>query len=354
MAEVAFEAAPPADVNESGRTPAPAAPSTQVVPASGVAVSTPARGEMLDIEGTVTIEVASVAQAATSLRAAARRFEGTITEDTVTEQSGGASAHLTIRVPSGRADAFFDALDAIGKVAARRVSARDVGKEFFDAELRLESLQKTMRRYEEILKQAHDVNEILRIENELARLRGEIEQTKGNLRWLSERAARATVHIELVPAGDSAAPVAKLYPGLRFGALYDLRGSAGNATYLGAGLSAGFARYFAIHVDGLRASGTGSYFDGLDVLLLTIGGEMYSEYLGGGRRKFLNPYLGAALGYAHFTGEDQALVGLTAGVELVKTSIFVLDAEVRSSGMFFGGAGAHVGVQPLIEARVAF
>jgi hypothetical protein len=351
-----------AGMSDTSAMPAPA-PMQNVAASAGsaVAVSTATRAEMLDIEATLTIEVESVVQAAASLRAAARRFEGTVIEDTVTEQSGRATAHLTIRVPSGRADAFFDALDTIGKTKSRRVSARDIGKEYFDAELRLENLQATMRRYEEILKQAKDVNEILRVENELTRLRGEIEQTKGNLRWLSDRAARATVRVELVmPVHEiveppqEAPPVAKLYPGLRLGALYDLRGAGGNTTFLGAGLSATFSRHFAIHVDGLRESGTGSYFDGLDVVLLSIGGEMYSDFLGGGRRKFLNPYLGFALGYARFTGHDQGIVGITAGAELVKTTIFVLDAQVRSFGILFGSNGAHVGVQPLLEASVAF
>jgi hypothetical protein len=133
---------------------------------------------MLDIEATLTLEVEIVGEAAVALRVAAKRFEGVVVEDTLTEQSGGATAHLTIRIPAEQADRFFDAINGIGKMRSRRVSARDIGKEYFDAELRLENLLVTMRRYEEILKQAKDVNEILRVETELGRLRADTEQTK--------------------------------------------------------------------------------------------------------------------------------------------------------------------------------
>jgi hypothetical protein len=340
----------------AGFVATPAAP-----PSAPVDASKPARPDMLDIEANIAIEVDQVGAAAAALRAAARSFDAIVVEDTVSEQPTGAMARLTIRVPTPRAEKFIDALDGVGRVRSRQVSAKDIGKEYFDAELRLENLQTTMRRYEEILKQAKDVNEILRVENELSRLRADIEQTKGNLRWLGDRAARATVHVNLsMPAREIASlplvrePEAKLYPGLRLTELTDFRGEQGNTSYVGAGLSATISRHFALHLDGLRQSGTGSPTRGLDVLLLTMGGEMYSDFLGGGQRKFLNPYLGYALGFAHFTGDSEALVGITAGVDLFKSKAFVLDVEARGLVFLFGSNGSHAAVQPVMGASVAF
>ena len=92
---------------------------------------------------------------------------------------------------------MLDELDQVGNVLSQSVEAKDIGKEYFDAQLRLSSLELTLHRYEEILTHATKVEEILRIEQELGRLRAEIEQVKGNLRWLSDRAARATLHLAL-------------------------------------------------------------------------------------------------------------------------------------------------------------
>jgi hypothetical protein len=338
-------------------SPAPA----QLASSSPVEAGKPARAEMLDIEANISIEVEGVASAAAALRAAAKAVEGIVVEDTVNEQHTGSNARLTIRVPVQRVEKFLDSLDGVGRVRQRQVTARDIGKEYFDSELRLENLQTTMRRYEEILKQAKDVNEILRVEGELSRLRADIEQTKGNLRWLRDRAAMATVHINLTTPRHEVAseepvrsPEAKLYPGLRLTELTDFRGEQGNTSYLGAGLSATFSRHFALHIDGLRASGAGSPTQKLDVVLLTIGGEMYSDFLGGGRRKFVNPYIGYTLGYARFTGNNDAVIGITAGLELFKSKMFVVDAEARAFGLLFGSDGSHFAVQPVLGASVAF
>jgi hypothetical protein len=335
-------------------------------PSSAAAIAAesakPVRPEMLDIEANIAIEVEAVGEAAAALRSIAKTFDALVVEDTVNEQPKSANARLTVRVPTQRTEKFLEALDGLGRVRSRQVSARDIGKEYFDAELRLENLQTTMRRYEEILKQAKDVNEILRVEQELARLRAEIEQTKGNLRWLGDRAARATIHVNLsVPPREVAfqsppasSPVAKLYPGVRFTELTDFRGERGNTTYLGGGISATFSRHVALHLDGLRESGSGSLTQGLDVLLLSLGGEMYSDFLGGGRRKFLNPYLGYNIGYARFTGHNEAMIGITVGLELFKSKTLVVDAQARAFGLLFGSDGPHFAVQPVLGASVAF
>ena len=335
-------------------------PTSAALSGSSPVNSRPARPEMLDIEANLHIEVDTVAAAADALRAISKRFDGLVVEDTLKEQPSGATARITIRVPSQRAEPFLDALTGVGRVRSREVSARDIGKEYFDAELRLENLTATMKRYEEILKQAKDVNEILRVEAELSRLRAEVEQTKGNLRWLGDRAARATVHVNLstlrheIPVAPPVRePQAKLYPGLRLTELTSFGGERGTASYLGAGLSATFSRHFALHLDGLRAIGTGSPSHGLDVVLLSIGGEMFSDYLGGGKRTFMNPYLGYNAGYARFTGQNEGFAGITAGVELWKTKNVVIDAEARAF-VLIGAEGAHGAIQPAVRASIAF
>jgi hypothetical protein len=344
-----------------GNAPPPVGNTAAAAPTATPGVVKSARPEMLDIEANLTIEVESVGSAAAGLRALARRFDGIVTEDRLNQNAANGTAQLTIRVPSGQVDGFFEAVGTVGRLLSRQINARDIGKDYFDAEIRLENLQNTMHRYEEILKQAKNVDEILRIESELGRLRGEIEQTKGNLRWLSDRAARATVHISLVTTSheittqpSTAPPEAKFYPGLRLVELSDFRGEQGNTSYLGGGVSATFTRAASIQLDILRESGKGSLTRGLDVALLTLGGEMYSDFLGGGKRKFLNPYLGYALGYARFTGHNEAVIGATLGLELVKLKPVIIDLDARALGLFFGSDGSHFAIEPVLSVSVPF
>jgi hypothetical protein len=299
--------------------------------------------------------VPKVKRAVESLRQLARRAGGVITEERVDSAGQYGSAQLTLRVPSAATQSVFDALEQLGRVLDQNVTARDIGKDYFDANLRLSSLEATLHRYQEILTQATKVEEILRIEQELARLRGEIEQVKGNLRWLSDRAARATLHValrETVPEiVHSEEAQAKFFPGLRLPALFDF-GERADQTYAGGGVSVRFSRAISLDLDVLER--TSSHERGLDALLASVGGELYSELLGGGERRYLNPYLGWRAGYARFGEDNQAILGATLGVELYANRWLGLDLEARNYLAFGGPRGAHYLLSPAFSARVAF
>ena len=89
-------------------------------------------------------------------------------------------------------------------------------------------------------------------------------------------------------------------------------------------------------------------------MLLTLGGEMYSDFLGGGKRRFLNPYLGYTLGYARFLGHNEGVLGVTLGLELVKTKAITVDLNARALGLFFGGDGTHAAIEPVFSISVPF
>jgi hypothetical protein len=312
---------------------------------------------MLDIEANVALQVQSVKRGVKQLHELADRIGGVVTAERVDTSSRYGSAELTLRVPSRSTQAVFDDLEKVGSVLNQTVTARDIGKQFFDANLRLTSLSATLRRYEEILGKASKVEEILRIEQELARLRAEIEQVKGDLRWLSDRAARATLHVSLrerVPEIAVSAvpePEPKLYPGVRAPLLLDF-GRSEQLAHAGGGVSARFARAFSIDLDVLRRFGSDSR--GPDLLMISAGGEVYSDLLGGGERRFLNPYLGFRAGYARLDDDNQAIVGGTAGIELFKNRWFDLDFETRHYLAFIGPRGPHYLLEPGLAASVAF
>jgi hypothetical protein len=310
---------------------------------------------MLDIEAHVMLQVANVKRGVKALHDLAARTGGVVTDERVDSASQNGSAELTLRIPSRATQAVFDDLEKLGSVLNQTVTARDIGKEFFDANLRLSSLTATLHRYEEILSKAGKVEEILRIEQELARLRAEIEQVKGNLRWLSDRAARATLHVALRERAPevvhSEEPEPKFFPGVRAPLLFDF-GRTADPTHVGGGISVRFARSFSLDLDILRR--LDSEARGPDALVASAGGEIYSDLLGDGQRRFLNPYLGFRAGYGRFEGHDQALVGASAGLELFKNRWFDLDLETRHYLAFGGELGAHYVLVPALGASLAF
>lgn len=343
------------DSGGSGSSTSPAAAAPAAVEPQ------PQAQEMFDIEARVSVEVEKVGDAAAKVREIAKKHGGQVVADTVNDDSGSSAASFTLRVPSKGSDKFLEDLGGIGIVRNRQVTARDIGKEFHDAQIHLNNLTLTLKRYEEILSKAQDVNQILAIEREMTRIRGEIDAVKGNLRWMKDRAARSTIYVTIFTSrADSAptfAPKAKVYPGLRMLHFADFRGGAGDFGYLGFGLSIAANRYFSVDFDGLR--NLGSPGKGLDAFFVTIGGEFYSDFLGAGRRTFLNPYIGWRAGYARIAAggpaKDEMLLGGAFGLELYKTKFFRLDAQTRLLGLFGNkDVGGHFGVQSGLQMHVAF
>ena len=312
---------------------------------------------MLDIEARLTLQVASVTHAAAQIRSLVAARGGDLMEESISDATGAARGQLTLRVPSAAAYDILAELEAIGSVSSRELTAKDVGKAYYDGQLRLESLSWQLARFEQILARANSVDEVLRVDQEIARVRGQIEQIKGELRYLADRAARATITIALL--GPQAVlpppilqPEAKLFPGLRLTALGDVLGAGGSQSYLGAGVSLRLSRHFSVDVDGLR--GTHSSSQGLDLFLATLGGELYSDFLGAGRRKWFNPYLGLRGGYARRLGKNEIAAGGSLGVEIFKVQFLTVELDGRVYGMFGSSAGAHMALQPTLGANIAF
>jgi hypothetical protein len=109
----------------------------------------------------------------------------------------------TFRVPVERFDEIFEALARLGAVAHRRVDAQDVTEEVQDLELRLRNARALRDRYEELLKRAEKVEDILAIERELAKATETIERLEGQLqaRMTEVKMSRITLRLEAAAAG---------------------------------------------------------------------------------------------------------------------------------------------------------
>ncbi len=314
--------------------------------------------DMLDIEASVSVEVTKVHDAAGKLREMVKKHSGTTINDVVNDDHGRVSANFTIRVPSGDAGTFLDDIGGLGIVRARNVVARDITKQFHDAQIYLRNLHVSLKRYEEILAKANTVTEILQIENEMRRIRGEIDRVKGDLTFMKDRAARATIHVSLFTTtpdelNPTYNPKAKLHPGIRVSYLGDFFRESGNLGFYGFGLSLQFDRSWTVDIEGYRKitnPGTG-----LDAFLLTAGGDLYSDFLGGGKRNFFNPYFGFRLGYARVTGLNDFAAGVTLGVELFKTKMVMLDLTGRAFALVGNKQdGAHMAASSALTFHVAF
>ena len=69
--------------------------------------------------------------------------------------------------------------------------------------------------------------------------------------------------------------------------------------------------------------------------LYTFATGLYSDFLGGGRRRYMNPYVGVRLGGAKMNGLGAFAYGADVGVELVRTRMFMVDVSARAVGLWY-------------------
>jgi hypothetical protein len=292
--------------------------------------------EQLVVEGWIGLEVDDVQKTAIAIREQVVASGGRVVSENLGGSGDGWSGDLEIRLPPQRAASFLGWLEKAGDVRSRRVQGTDVSRTLFDQELALQNLGLTMARLQKLLERADmDMKDVLAVEVELTRVRGEIERIKGEQRFLQDRVALATLHVSLSrPRGVVlGAPTTKLFPGPRLSTLVLLTPDGRERVRYGGGVAIGLG---LPRVTAELDVFAGPELEGGDdedaAVLATVGGAFYSDHLGHGKRRFLNPYIGLRVGYAYL-GESAFAVGGEVGVELFKHRYVLVDANLRALGL---------------------
>jgi hypothetical protein len=316
-----------ADDDGGGSAPAGPAPVSPSVTAD--------KKEMIVVEGYVTVGLDDVAGGTTAIRARVEGAGGKVMDEGLSGSSPGSTyGTMRVRLPPAAVDDFLAWLATQGDIEERRITGTDVTRQYHDRELALENLRLTMDRLQKLLDRADlDMKSVLEIERELTRVRGAIEQLEGEQRFLRDRVDFATLDITLRPRrGAVFAPDAAFHPGPQITTLTLVDAGDRRRTRLGYGVELHFARAFTADL---------SVFPSVDgeprAVVTTVGMGLYSEYLGNGKRAFLNPYLGLRAGYAHLDDASHLYLGGEAGVELYKHEYVLVDAFFRTAALLGQG-----------------
>jgi hypothetical protein len=105
---------------------------------------------------------------------------------------------IVVRVPSQELRPTLDHLRGLAvKVTSEYLSGRDVTDQYIDLEERLETLNKTKTKFEGILDQATEVEDILNVQRELINLQKQIDNLKGHQQYLEKTAENAKITVYL-------------------------------------------------------------------------------------------------------------------------------------------------------------
>lgn len=118
--------------------------------------------------------------------------------------SGNESGYeLSVRIPADNFEKFMTATgEGDFRVLYKEISARDVTEEFVDLNTRLNSKRTALARYNDIMKRADKVKDIVEIEEAVRNLQEEIESSEGHLRYLNDCVNYSTLELSVSTEKD--------------------------------------------------------------------------------------------------------------------------------------------------------
>lgn len=101
---------------------------------------------------------------------------------------------ITVRIPRAKFEPTLAAIEKIGDVLHRDVTAEDVTDQYVDLEIRIKNAKAMQTRLKQLLEKAA-VKEALEIEKELARVTEELELMEGRLKLLKDKIAYSSITV---------------------------------------------------------------------------------------------------------------------------------------------------------------
>jgi hypothetical protein len=108
-------------------------------------------------------------------------------------------ATVSLRVPAGRFQEIFAAVQKLGEVTGKAIETYDVTDALRDQETRLRLSERARERLYQLLEKTSDVQQRLAILREIRRLTEEIEQVRVSLELLKNQIALSRITVELQP-----------------------------------------------------------------------------------------------------------------------------------------------------------
>lgn len=145
---------------------------------------------------TLELEVKDANTYYKNLRELVRSYGGYVAQEDQAETDYKLENRLVIKVPVDQFDVAVAGLtEKVEKVQQRNIRSEDVTGEIVDTRSRLEAKKQVRLRYLELLNQAHNMTDILSVQQEINGIQEEIEAATGRVQWLGNAAAFSTINL---------------------------------------------------------------------------------------------------------------------------------------------------------------
>lgn len=154
----------------------------------------------------LSLQVKDVSKSMTDIEQIVETAGGFLVNSNVAVPEEAATGSISVRVPEeSRAEVLTNLRSLAVKVVSEHVSGRDVTDQYEDISAQLDTYVKTQQKFEAILDQAEEVQDILTVQRELVNLQRQIDSLKGRQQYL-EQSSRLTLITVYLSTDEFALP----------------------------------------------------------------------------------------------------------------------------------------------------
>ncbi|MFT6321551.1 MAG: hypothetical protein ACJAT4_002481 [Granulosicoccus sp.] len=156
------------------------------------------KGSKIIKNGNLSFEVDDLKNSKSSVDTILKKLNGYYENEQFSSYGNQNNYSLKIRIPNLRFDTLILLLEnGKGKLLDKTISAKDVTEEYMDLNIRLNNNLAYLNQYQEILKKAKSIKEILEVQEKIRSLEEEIDSKKGRIKFLNDKVQFSTVMLEL-------------------------------------------------------------------------------------------------------------------------------------------------------------
>lgn len=187
-------------------------------------------------ESNLSMVVSNVREVSDKITAEAKRVGGYMVSTSLTSPEEAPFATVVVRLPASKLKNSLDFFRSQAiRVTSENILGTDVTDQYVDLQARLDTLNKTKGKFEEILNKAAAVQDILQVQQQLVFIQEQIDALKGQQQYLEQTAklAKMTVYLSTDEFSLPYSPSTRFRPEVIFkeavrslvGSLRDLAGS---------------------------------------------------------------------------------------------------------------------------------
>lgn len=147
----------------------------------------------------VDIRVSDVTKATAQIVAATTARAGAIDSQSINSDGTSNFANIVARVPTDSLDAFVADISDLGTVISVSMNSQDVTTQVVDLQARIEVLETSINRLQELQAQATSVTDLVAVESELANRQGELDSLTAQRTYLGQQVSMSTVTVAVSP-----------------------------------------------------------------------------------------------------------------------------------------------------------